>query len=197
MERDHQRLVPGIRCSPLCALRLPRRGRRGPGKRFRQIARCALRARSEGVARVGGRHRRAAARRAGLSRDRHGSDDRAPREPAPGAGPGGELGTPETSGLPTIDYYLSAEELEPEAAQAHYTDRLVALPHLGCHFEPLNIAPAPVDPAQAGIDARLPLLVCPGGPLKYPPQHHWGFPEISRRLGRCRFIFFSHLTRSF
>jgi protein O-GlcNAc transferase len=105
-------------------------------------------------------------------------------------------GHPETSGLPTIDYYLSAEELEPEAAQAHYTERLVALPHLGCHFEPLNIAPAAVDPAQAGIDARLPLLVCPGVPFKYAPQHDWVFPEIARRLGRCRFIFFAHWSRS-
>ena len=69
-------------------------------------------------------------------------------------------GHPETSGLPTIDYYLSGEALEPEAAQAYYTESLVALPHLGCHFEPLNIAPAPVDPAQAGIDPRLPLLIC-------------------------------------
>ena len=105
-------------------------------------------------------------------------------------------GHPETSGLPTIDYYLSGEELEPEAAQAHYTESLVALPHLGCHFEPLNIAPAPVDPAQAGIDPRLPLLICPGVPFKYAPQHDWVFPEIARRLGRCRFIFFAHWTRT-
>ena len=104
-------------------------------------------------------------------------------------------GHPETSGLPTIDYYLSAEDLEPQAAQAHYTERLVALPHLGCHFERLTMAPAPADPARAGIDPRQPLLVCPGVPLKYAPQHDWVFPEIARQLGRCRFIFFAHWTR--
>jgi predicted O-linked N-acetylglucosamine transferase (SPINDLY family) len=104
-------------------------------------------------------------------------------------------GHPETTGLPTIDYYLSAQDLEPEAAQAHYTERLVALPHLGCHFEPFNMASAAVDPAQAGIDPRLPLLVCPGVPFKYAPQHDWVFPEIARRLGRCRFVLFSHWNR--
>ena len=104
-------------------------------------------------------------------------------------------GHPETSGLPTMDYYLSAEDFEPEGAQAHYTERLVTLPHLGCHFEPFNLAPAAVDPAGAGIDPRVPLLVCPGVPFKYAPQHDWIFPEIARRIGRCRFIFFAHWNR--
>ena len=36
-------------------------------------------------------------------------------------------GHPETTGFPTIDYYLSAEALEPPNAAANYTERLVAL----------------------------------------------------------------------
>ncbi|HYL24524.1 MAG TPA: tetratricopeptide repeat protein [Burkholderiales bacterium] len=104
-------------------------------------------------------------------------------------------GHPETSGLPSIDYYLSAEDLEPEGAQVHYTERLVALPHLGCHFEPFNMTPVPADPGRAGIDPRQALLVCPGVPVKYAPQHDWVFPEIAHRLGRCRFIFFAHWNR--
>ena len=108
----------------------------------------------------------------------------------------GSWGHPETSGLPTIDYYLSAEDLEPQDAQAHYTERVVALPHLGCHFEPFNMTPLPADPERAGIDPQQPLLVCPGVPFKYAPQHDWIFPEIARRLGRCRFIFFAHWNRA-
>ena len=104
-------------------------------------------------------------------------------------------GHPETSGLPTIDYYLSAEDLEPEGAQAHYSERLVMLPHLGCHFEPFNLTPAPADPARVDIEPGQPLLVCPGVPFKYAPQHDWVFPEIAQRLGRCRFIFFAHWNR--
>lgn len=104
-------------------------------------------------------------------------------------------GHPETSGLPSIDYYLSAEDLEPEAAEAHYTERLVKLPHLGCYFEPFNTTLVPADPARVGIDPRQPLFVCPGVPFKYAPQHDWIFPEIARRLGHCRFIFFAHWNR--
>src|SRR6266704_3221669 len=37
-------------------------------------------------------------------------------------------GHPETTGLPTIDYYLSAEDLEPPGAQGNYTEELVTLP---------------------------------------------------------------------
>jgi predicted O-linked N-acetylglucosamine transferase (SPINDLY family) len=41
-------------------------------------------------------------------------------------------GQPQTSGLPTIDYYLSAEALEPPGAQAHYTEKLELLPGTSC-----------------------------------------------------------------
>src|SRR5581483_7836844 len=37
-------------------------------------------------------------------------------------------GHPETTGLPTIDAYLSAEAFEPADADAHYSERLVRLP---------------------------------------------------------------------
>ena len=57
------------------------------------------------------------------------------------------------------------------------------------------MTPLPADPERAGIDPQQPLLVCPGVPFKYAPQHDWIFPEIARRLGRCRFIFFAHWNR--
>jgi protein O-GlcNAc transferase len=96
-------------------------------------------------------------------------------------------GHPETTGLPTIDYYLSAEDLEPAGAQAHYREQLVTLPQLGCCFERPAFPPA--------LDASLPdgpLLICPGVPFKYAPQLDWILVEIVRRLGRGRLVFFSH-----
>ena len=104
-------------------------------------------------------------------------------------------GHPQTSGLPTIDYFLSAEDFEPadgqgeRRAQEHYTERLVALPHLGCSYPPLPVTA--VAPNLAGVDARLesPLLLCPGAPFKYLPQHDWILVEIARRLGQCRILF--------
>jgi len=104
-------------------------------------------------------------------------------------------GHPETSGLPTLDYYLSGEDLEPPGAQANYSEKLVALPHLGCYFEPRAADGPRPELRELGIDADCPILVCPGVPFKYAPQHDWIFPELAGRLGRCRFVFFTHWTR--
>src|SRR6266568_6648391 len=105
-------------------------------------------------------------------------------------------GHPETTGLPTIDYYLSAEDLEPPGAQGNYTEELVTLPHLGCFYRPWQADPARPSLDSLGIGTVSPLLLCPGVPFKYAPQHDGVFTEIARRLGRCRFIFFTHQTRN-
>jgi predicted O-linked N-acetylglucosamine transferase (SPINDLY family) len=101
-------------------------------------------------------------------------------------------GHPETSGLPTIDYYISAADFEPDGAQANYTERLFALPNLGCCYHPLDIANQDVSLANLGIDAAKPLFVCPGTPFKYAPRHDWIYPAIARELGACQFIFFKY-----
>jgi protein O-GlcNAc transferase len=105
-------------------------------------------------------------------------------------------GHPETTGLPTIDYYLSADRLEPEEAQANYSERLVKLPSLGCYLQRGVLDAAAPDLAGWGIEPDMPLLVSPGTPFKYAPENDWVFPEIARRLKRCRILFFTHRTRS-
>jgi len=104
-------------------------------------------------------------------------------------------GHPETSGLPTMDYFLSAAGLEPPGAQEHYAEKLVALPHLGCHVEARPAAAVAPDLARWGIESDAPLLLCPGVPFKYAPQHDAALVEIARRLGRCRLVFFAYGAR--
>ena len=99
-------------------------------------------------------------------------------------------GHPETTGLPTIDYYLSAEDLEPAAAQDNYTERLVTLPHLGCFYQRWGNEHLEPDFEKLGIDPKSPLILCPGMPFKYAPQYDWIYPEIVRRLGRVQLVFF-------
>jgi predicted O-linked N-acetylglucosamine transferase (SPINDLY family) len=101
-------------------------------------------------------------------------------------------GHPETSGLPTIDAYLSADLFEPADAQDHYTERLVRLPNLGVHCRPYGVAPAPADLQSLGVVRNGPVFICPGVPFKYRPQHDRVFVEIARRLQRCTFVFFQH-----
>jgi predicted O-linked N-acetylglucosamine transferase (SPINDLY family) len=99
-------------------------------------------------------------------------------------------GHPETTGLPTIDHYLSAEGLEPPDAAAHYSERLVMLPHLGVCYEPLAPAAVAPDLAALGLPQDVPLLLCPGTPFKYSPTYDNVWVEISRRAGPCRLVFF-------
>ncbi len=100
-------------------------------------------------------------------------------------------GHPETTGLPTIDHYLSAEALEPPDAAACYTEQLTMLPHLGVCYEPLAPVAVAPDLAALGLPLNVPLLLCPGTPFKYSPLHDGVWVEISRRLGAAgRLIFF-------
>jgi len=101
-------------------------------------------------------------------------------------------GHPETSGLPTIDYYLSGAAFEPPNAQANYSEKLVTLPNFGCYYEPLDIAREPVSLDELGLPTDEPLFICPGTPFKYAPRHDWIYSAIARRLGRCRFAFFKY-----
>jgi predicted O-linked N-acetylglucosamine transferase (SPINDLY family) len=105
-------------------------------------------------------------------------------------------GHPETSGLPTIDYYLSAEAFEPPGAQANYREKLVALPNLGCAYSPLDVEPTALDFEALGLNSNVPLLICAGTPMKYPPAHDAVFVKIARELGQCQFVFFNHFREN-
>ncbi len=100
-------------------------------------------------------------------------------------------GHPLTTGLPSIDYFLSADALEPPAGAEHYTEKLVRLPGLGVCLEPQKTVPREVDLAALGMRDGVPLLLCPGTPFKYTPRHDAVLVEIARRLGDCQFVFFT------
>jgi protein O-GlcNAc transferase len=104
-------------------------------------------------------------------------------------------GHPDTTGLPTIDCYFSAEQFEPAGAQQHYSERLVALPGLGCHFRRQAQEARHPDMAQWGLDPARPLLVCPGVPYKYAPQRDRVLTEIAARLGNAQLLFFRNVKQ--
>jgi protein O-GlcNAc transferase len=99
-------------------------------------------------------------------------------------------GHPDTSGLPTLDYYVSADCFEPMDAQGHYSERLVLLPHLGNRVQPLNIPSSDPDFASLNIDLERPILVCPGTPFKYQPAHDHVFADIARSAPNAQLVFF-------
>ena len=99
-------------------------------------------------------------------------------------------GHPETTGLPTIDYYLSGQFLEPEGAKLNYSEELVELPNLGTYFLHQEIQATDLDLKSLELNPNLPILICAGSPTKYTPIHDRVFVEIAKRLGDCQFIFF-------
>jgi predicted O-linked N-acetylglucosamine transferase (SPINDLY family) len=99
-------------------------------------------------------------------------------------------GHPETTGLPTIDYYLSGQFLEPEGAKLNYCEELVELPNLGTYFLHQEIQATDIDLESLELDPNSPIFICAGSPTKYTPVHDQVFVEIAKRLGDCQFIFF-------
>jgi predicted O-linked N-acetylglucosamine transferase (SPINDLY family) len=105
-------------------------------------------------------------------------------------------GHPETTGLPTLDHYLSAERFEGDGADAHYSEALVRLPGLGCCVAPAAVRPsqqaADVALESLGVRAGATLFVCGGTPFKYAPEHDAVLVRIAQQVPSAQFLFFSN-----
>ena len=102
-------------------------------------------------------------------------------------------GQPLSTGLPTLDLFISAQALEPPAGASHYTERLVALPGVGVCVQALKPVVVAPDLAAPELPATEPLLLCPGTPFKYTPQGDAALATIAARLqarGSGRLVFF-------
>ncbi|MGD1713665.1 tetratricopeptide repeat protein, partial [Dapis sp. BLCC M172] len=103
-------------------------------------------------------------------------------------------GHPDTSGLPTIDYYLSSDLMEPENAQEHYTEKLVRLPNLSINYTPLAIETKAISKKDIGIADNEIMLWCCQSLFKYLPNHDDVFPKIAKELNNTKFVFIQHTS---
>jgi protein O-GlcNAc transferase len=101
-------------------------------------------------------------------------------------------GHPDTSGLPTIDYFLSSELMEPPDADSHYTERLIRLPNLSVYYTPLDIPPTDINREILNLRQKSILYLCCQSLFKYLPQYDEIYPRITKEVGDCQFIFISH-----
>lgn len=100
-------------------------------------------------------------------------------------------GHPETTGLPTLDFYLSGELLEPTEASQNYSEELIKLPNLGTYFESPTTNHADPNLEELGINPSIPILLCAGSPSKYTPNYDQNLIAIAKNLGDCQFVFFN------
>jgi protein O-GlcNAc transferase len=98
-------------------------------------------------------------------------------------------GHPITSGLPTIDYFLSGDLFESKNAQEHYTEELIRLPNMGISY-PKPFIPKPTKTRSDFHlrDNAVIYLSCQAI-SKYLPQHDYLFVEIARLVPNAQFVF--------
>jgi protein O-GlcNAc transferase len=101
-------------------------------------------------------------------------------------------GHPITSGLPTIDYFLSSDLMEPETAQSHYNETLVRLPNISvCYEQPVVNEPTKTR-AELGLREESVTYLCCQSLFKYLPQFDYIFPQIALQVPQAEFAFISH-----
>jgi protein O-GlcNAc transferase len=112
---------------------------------------------------------------------------------------------PVTSGLSTIDYFLSSDLMESEDTetncQSHYTENLIRLPNLAISY-PKPVLPDVVKPrAHFHLPDHIILYFCCQSLFKYLPQQDYIYAEIAARVPEARILFLGHkstyLTQKF
>ncbi|MGC9505660.1 tetratricopeptide repeat protein, partial [Baaleninema sp.] len=100
---------------------------------------------------------------------------------------------PVTSGLPTVDYFLSSHLMEPANGDTHYREQLVRLPKIG-----MSVAKPPIPKSLSGNRGKFGLgvdrtlyLSCQSL-SKYLPQYDFIFPQIAQAVPNAQFVFISH-----
>ena len=101
-------------------------------------------------------------------------------------------GHPDTSGLPTIDYYLSSDLMEPTDADEHYSEKLIRLPNLSIYYTPIDAPEVAISRDMFKIRPQSILYFCCQSLHKYLPQYDEIYPQIAQRLADCQFLFISN-----
>jgi protein O-GlcNAc transferase len=97
-------------------------------------------------------------------------------------------GHPVTTGIDTIDYFVSSEAFEGDAPAGHYSEKLVKLRSLGTCYAP----PRLTGPARSAESLGLPddgtIYLCPQSLFKMHPEFDPLLAEILRRDPRARLV---------
>lgn len=104
-------------------------------------------------------------------------------------------GHPITSGLATIDYFLTSELMELAEADAFYSEKLVRLANLSVAYDK-PVLPANLRDRRAfGLPEDRFLFLSPQALFKYLPQYDELFPKIAKLTTRCHFVFIANASQ--
>lgn len=90
-------------------------------------------------------------------------------------------GHPDTTGIDTIDYFVSSELLEPEGAEEHYSEKLHQLSTLPTYYyRPENLK-NPKTRSDFGFDKKADLYLCPQTLFKFHPDFYPMLAGVSKK----------------
>jgi protein O-GlcNAc transferase len=102
-------------------------------------------------------------------------------------------GHPVTTGLPTMDLYLSSALMEPADGQDHYRERLVRLPNLSYAYRPLDPPVVPLARSDLGLPDDVPIYWCCQSLFKYLPSDDELFVRIAMLVPDALFLFIDYM----
>lgn len=101
-------------------------------------------------------------------------------------------GHPQTTGLPTIDYFLSCELMESDTEERVYTEKRVNLPKIGVCYHKPEIPKTDKGRSYFGLnDDSIVYLSCQSL-YKYLPKYDDIFANIASKVGNSQFAFLQH-----
>jgi protein O-GlcNAc transferase len=111
-------------------------------------------------------------------------------------------GHPVTSGLPTMDYFLSSDLMEPIGAESHYREQLIRLPNLSISYPRPEMPQNLTVRSQFQIPEDAVVYLCCQSFFKYLPKYDYIFTAIAKRVPKAKFIFITsnngnHVTQQF
>jgi len=104
-------------------------------------------------------------------------------------------GHPVTTGIPAIDYFISARSIEPADAQSHYSERLISFDRLPTYYwRPRHDASA-LTRAELGFPEDARLYLCPQSLFKLHPDFDIALATLLRRDAKGRLLLLSGIHK--
>ncbi len=100
-------------------------------------------------------------------------------------------GHPVTTGVPAIDYFISAKSIEPIDAQTHYSEHLILLDRLPSYYRRPHHTANAFTRAEMGFADDAKLYVCPQSLFKLHPDFDVVLATLLRRDPNARLLLLS------
>lgn len=100
-------------------------------------------------------------------------------------------GHPVTSGLPTVDYFLSSDLMEPADGEAHYAEKLIRLPNLSIYYSHPKVDDVLAENEATAETDKPVVFLCSQSLFKILPDYYDICAAIVARVPDCKLWFIS------